>query len=95
LTLNSSTPAPCFTTWGSQKHRSCHERFELDGADAARDFLPSHGISQQEIDTVWAAIALHTSPGIPQHMHPVVALVTADVEMDVLGLRYDSVLRIG
>jgi hypothetical protein len=37
---------------------------------------------------VWTAIALHTTPGIPQHMHPVVALVTAGVEMDVLGLAY-------
>ena len=43
---------------------------------------------QQDIDTVWTAIALHTTPGIPQHMHPVVALVTAGVEMDVLGLSY-------
>jgi HD domain len=72
----------------TQKHSSSHERFEVDGANAARDFLRSHGISQQEIDTVWAAIALHTTPGIPQHMHPVVALVTAGVEMDVLGLTY-------
>jgi hypothetical protein len=37
---------------------------------------------------VWTAIALHTTPGIPQHMHPVIALVTAGVEMDVLGLTY-------
>src|SRR6202049_4966585 len=39
----------------TQKHSSAHERFEVDGANAARDFLLSHGISQQEIDTVWAA----------------------------------------
>jgi len=69
-------------------HCSAHERFEVDGANAARDFLHSHGIAQRDIDTVWTAIALHTTPGIPQHMHPVVALVTAGVEMDVLGLGY-------
>jgi HD superfamily phosphodiesterase len=69
-------------------HSSAHERFEVDGANAARDFLSSHGIGQGDIDTVWTAIALHTTPGIPQHMHPVVALVTAGVEMDVLGLAY-------
>jgi len=51
-------------------------------------FLRSHGIAQHDIDTVWTAIALHTTPGIPQHMHPVVALVKAGVEMDVLGLAY-------
>jgi HD domain-containing protein len=72
----------------THRHSSPNERFEVDGANAARDFLRGHGISQQDIDTVWTAIALHTTPGIPQHMHPVVALVTAGVEMDVLGIAY-------
>ena len=70
------------------RHSSRNERFEVDGANAARGFLRGHGISESEIDTVWTAIALHTTPGVPQHMHPVVALVTAGVEMDVLGLTY-------
>src|SRR5579862_7815893 len=65
------------------------DRFEVDGANAARDFLRGHRISQRDIDLVWTAIALHTTPGIPQYMHPVVALVTAGVEMDVLGIAYD------
>src|SRR6202142_2341653 len=72
----------------THQHSSQTERFEFDGANAARDFLRSHHIGQQDIDVVWTAIALHTTPGIPQHMHPVVALVTAGVEMDVLGLTY-------
>jgi HD superfamily phosphodiesterase len=69
---------------------SATERFEVDGADAARAFLTRHGISVSDIDQVWTAIALHTTPGIPQHMHPVVALVTAGVEMDVLGIGYNT-----
>jgi HD superfamily phosphodiesterase len=69
-------------------HSSADERFEVDSANAAHDFLRSHGIDQNDIDTVWTAIALHTTPGIPQHMHPVISLVTAGVEMDVLGLAY-------
>jgi hypothetical protein len=72
----------------TQRHCSAHERFEVDGANAARDFLRARNIAQADIETVWTAIALHTTPGIPQHMHPVVALVTAGVEMDVLGLTY-------
>jgi hypothetical protein len=72
----------------TRKHSSVNERFEVDGANVARDFLRSRGIPYQEIDLVWTAIALHTTPGIPQHMHPVVALLTAGVEMDVLGLAY-------
>jgi hypothetical protein len=64
------------------------DRFEVDGANAAREFLRCHNIPQQDIERVWTAIALHTTPGIPQHMHPVVALLTAGVEMDVLGIDY-------
>ena len=71
-------------------YSSKEDRFEVDGANAARDFLQRHGISKQDIDHVWTAIALHTTPGIPQYMHPVVALVTAGVEMDVLGIDYTS-----
>jgi hypothetical protein len=72
------------------KHSSNTERFEVDGANAARQFLKSHNIEESEVDVVWIAIALHTTPGIPQHMHPVVALLTAGVEMDVLGISYDE-----
>lgn len=71
-------------------HSSKGERFEVDGAHAARNFLRGHGISEEDAYTVWTAIALHTTPGVPQHMHPVVALVTAGVEMDVLGLTYQE-----
>ena len=69
-------------------YSSATDRFEVDGANAARDFLSRHNISEQDINHVWTAIALHTTPGIPQYMHPVVALVTAGVEMDVLGIDY-------
>src|ERR1700747_640724 len=71
-------------------HSSPSERFEVDGANAARDFLKARGIGPHDIDVVWTAIALHTTPGIPVHMHPVIALVTAGVEMDVLGIAYDA-----
>jgi HD superfamily phosphodiesterase len=71
-------------------HRSPHDRFEVDGADAAREFLRSHGVCAESIRIVWDAIALHTTPGIPQHKEPEVALVTAGVELDVLGIGYDD-----
>ena len=72
------------------QYSGSHERFEVDGANAARDFLRSHGISEADVYTVWTAIALHTTPNIPPLMHPVVALVTAGVEMDVLGIAYSD-----
>ena len=72
------------------RHSSKADRFEVDGANAARAFLCRHNISPQEIATVWTAIALHTTPGIPQYMQPVVALLTNGVEMDVLGIAYSE-----
>jgi HD domain len=71
-------------------YASASERFEVDGANAAASFLRSHHINERDVEDVWDAIALHTTPGIPKHKRPVVALVTAGVEMDVLGLEYDS-----
>jgi HD superfamily phosphodiesterase len=71
-------------------HCSCDKRFEVDGANAARDFLQRHGIEQADINKVWTAIALHTTPGIPEFMAPEIALVTAGVEMDVLGMGYEN-----
>ena len=60
-------------------------RFEVDGANAARDFMTGYGVSEREIEDVWTTIALHTIPGVPEHMRPTIALTTAGVEMDVLG----------
>jgi HD superfamily phosphodiesterase len=71
-------------------HASAHDRFEVDGANLARDFLRSHGIAECDVEKVWTAIALHTTPGIPQRMHPVIALVSAGVEMDVLGIAFSE-----
>ena len=72
------------------EYASSAERFEVDSANAARDFLRSHGIAERDIETVWTAIALHTTPSVPPHMHPVIALVTAGVEMDVLGIAFSE-----
>jgi hypothetical protein len=72
-------------------HRSAHDRFEVDGANAAREFLVGQGVTGDALRIVWDAIALHTTPGIPQHKEPEVALVTAGVELDVLGFGYDDI----
>ncbi|MCU1581723.1 MAG: diguanylate cyclase [Microbacteriaceae bacterium] len=69
---------------------SDHLRFEVDGANAAREFLLDHGISADDAYNVWTAVALHTTPAIPEFMTPEVALVTAGVETDVLGIQYEA-----
>jgi hypothetical protein len=66
-------------------------RFEVDSADEARRFLQGHGVPEDSIRRVWTAIALHTTPGIPEFMEPEVALVTAGVEYDVLGIGYHDI----
>jgi len=71
-------------------HRSAHERFEIDGANAARAFLERRGLPEAQIMTVWESIALHTTPEIPRYKQPEVRLVTLGVEYDVLGLHFDE-----
>jgi HD domain len=74
----------------TEGYRQSQNRFEVDGANAAREFLKGYGIPEPSVDLVWDAIALHTTPGIPEHKKAEVAMVTAGVEMDVLGLAYDQ-----
>ena len=75
----------------TEKFRTTDQRFEIDGADEARRFLRSHGVDGEAADRVWTAIALHTTPEIPLHMAPEIALVTRGVELDVLGIGYDAI----
>lgn len=73
------------------KYRTTERRFEVDGAEAAYDFLREHGRSEQDARNVWLGIALHTTPEIPMSLAPEVAVVTLGVETDVLGLRLDKI----
>ncbi|MER7702577.1 HD domain-containing protein [Kitasatospora sp. NPDC097605] len=41
-------------------------RFEVEGADLAADLLRRHHVPEADVDRVWEAIALHTSPGITE-----------------------------
>src|SRR4029079_5160300 len=73
-----------------KKFSSQNERFEVDGANAARQFLTAHNIPEEQVQTVWQAIALHTTPGITQHMRPEIALLYTGVGLDVLGRGFDQ-----
>jgi HD superfamily phosphodiesterase len=75
----------------TSRYRRTDQRFEIDGADEARRFLLGHGIDEQHATRVWTAIALHTTPEIPLHMEPEIALVTRGVELDVLGIGYHAI----
>jgi hypothetical protein len=66
-------------------------RFEVDGADAAREFCATHQVSPERADLVWKAIALHTSPGIPTRLAGEIGLVHLGAGLDFLGLGLDQV----
>jgi HD superfamily phosphodiesterase len=74
----------------TERSRTSSVRFEVDGANAARDFLLERGVDKTDADKVWLGIALHTTPGIPEFLDPEIALVTAGVETDVLGIGRDE-----
>ena len=75
----------------TRNYRSRDHRFEIDSANAARDFLRATGIDAAAAGLVWDAIALHTTPEIPWHKRPEIALVTGGVEADVLGDGLDEI----
>jgi hypothetical protein len=74
----------------TERYGTSQLRFEVDSANAARKFLLEHDVEQADADKVWLSIALHTTPGIPEFLAPEVALVTAGVETDVLGIDRDE-----
>jgi hypothetical protein len=74
----------------TKKFSSQNERFEVDGANAARQFLTAHNVPEEQVQTVWEAIALHSTPGIAQYMRPEVALLYSGVGLDVLGKGFDQ-----
>lgn len=75
----------------TRPHASRDQRFEIDGAEAARTFLLEHGRSDDDARTVWLAIALHTTPEVPLHLAPEVAAVALGVKTDVLGIGLDEI----
>ncbi|MFD7664658.1 HD domain-containing protein [Streptomyces sp. NPDC059788] len=58
------------------------QRFEVEGADAAGAFLAARGLGPEQIDVVWEAIALHTSPQIAERRGPVTMLTRLGVVSD-------------
>ena len=70
---------------------TAENRFEVDGANAARAFLKDRGISTQQTQVVWDAIALHTTPTIALHKEPEVAMTHLGISVDVIGIGLDRI----
>jgi HD domain-containing protein len=57
-------------------------RFEVEGADLAAAVLREHGVAEPDVDRVWEAIALHTSPGIAERRGLLAYLTREGVGID-------------
>jgi hypothetical protein len=79
-----------FHDLGLTAHYSSQDkRFEVDSANAARDFLKGHGLTGQALQVVWDSVALHTTPGIAEYKEAEVALLNFGVALDVVGRGYE------
>src|SRR6202047_4789709 len=70
---------------------TAENRFEVDGANAARSFLKGRGISTQQMQVVWDAIALHTTRSIALHKEPEVAMTHSGIAVDAIGVGLDRI----
>ena len=70
---------------------TAENRFEVDGANAARAFLKDRGISTQQTQVVWDAIALHTTPSVALHKEPEVVMTHSGITVDVIGIGLDRI----
>jgi hypothetical protein len=73
-----------------KKFSSATDRFEVDGANAVRQFLEHHGVPNARIQTAWDAISLHTTPGIAAYKPLEVELLYNGVALDSLGVGYET-----
>jgi HD domain len=73
-----------------KKFSSAEDRFEVDGANAVRQFLEHHEVPAARIQVAWDAISLHTTPGIVAYKPIEVELLYNGVGLDVLGIGYEQ-----
>jgi HD domain len=76
---------------GLTEQYEAEARFEVDGANAARSFLEERGIAQPQVQLVWDAIALHSTPSLALHKEPEVSLTHQGVTVDVIGLGLERI----
>jgi hypothetical protein len=60
-------------------------RFEVNGADAARSFLRGKGLSDRRAQLIWDLIALNSTPSLALHKEPEIAVGTMGIGLDYGG----------
>ena len=60
-------------------------RFEVNGADAARSFIKGEGLSDRRAQLIWDLVALNSTPSLALHKEPEVAVGTMGIGLDYGG----------
>jgi len=68
-----------------------HRRFEVEGADAAREFARGEGLDDRRVQLIWDTVALNSTPSLALYKETEVALSTAGIALDFGGLQYDQI----
>ncbi len=71
-----------FHDLGTTSTYNGEQRFEVEGADVAKNHLSQFGVSEEDKHDVWTAIAIHTSPGIAERISELSRLVRIGVLTD-------------
>jgi hypothetical protein len=66
-------------------------RFEVEGADLARRFVNKLGYDRRRAQLIWDSVALNSTPSIGLYKEAEVALCTAGICLDVVGLQYNLI----
>lgn len=66
-------------------------RFEVEGADLARIFARQRGVDERRAQLIWDSVALNSTPSIGLYKEAEVALCTAGICLDVVGLQYELI----
>ena len=61
------------------------DRFEVNGANAARSFVSARGLSDRRAQLVWDLVALNSTPSLALHKEPEVAVGTMGIGLDYGG----------
>jgi hypothetical protein len=67
-------------------------RFEVEGANAARDFALDMGINDRRAQLIWDGVALNSTPSLALHKEAEVALCSAGTVLDWSGQSADKLV---
>ena len=65
-------------------------RFEVEGANAARDFARQEGMDDRRTQLIWDGVALNSTPSIALFKETEIALATMGIGLDWGGFGYEA-----